>query len=235
VKATSIKDFLLPCVQCCSGTGGLALTGRGLPPNRTRVGRRRRQQGRFISAKRRARRGGSARPARLLDAEGRARDGLQHLLLVVDGAAAVGDHVGGIVGRHREGVNVPPRDREPEVVADGGSPRPVRHCCIVRVTVCPLTRPRHVHEFSAGVGDDSGALIWTTRRPDVAGGPYLLARAGREGHREESSPVTYSLRFRALNAIPAGLTRRWRATHRRLPSPVRKAITTVFAYLVART
>lgn len=52
------------------GHGGLASTGRGVPPNRTRVGRRRRQQGRSISARRRARRGGSARPARLLDAEG---------------------------------------------------------------------------------------------------------------------------------------------------------------------
>src|SRR6516162_6843277 len=53
-----------------------------------------------------------------LAAEVRAGHGREHLLLVVDRAAAVGGHVGRIVRRDEQRVDVTAGDRQPEVVAD---------------------------------------------------------------------------------------------------------------------
>ena len=65
---------------------------------------------------------GGVRPPRtdrsVACAEVGARHGREHLLLVVDRPTAVGDDIGRVVGRDKEGVDVARGDREPEVVAD---------------------------------------------------------------------------------------------------------------------
>src|SRR6266540_5657609 len=50
--------------------------------------------------------------------EGRARYRGEYLLLVVDGAAIVAHHPGGVVGGDHQRIDVAPGDRQPEVVAD---------------------------------------------------------------------------------------------------------------------
>src|SRR5438477_5215218 len=58
--------------------------------------------------------------------EGRSRNGREHLLLVVDRPALVGSHVGGIVRRYEERVDVLRGDDQPEVVADEAPPARAR-------------------------------------------------------------------------------------------------------------
>src|SRR5712671_1374771 len=101
--------------------GKLVAAGQSLKPGTIRAGSRVSLTFRQAQMpKHRVRRGPCSEPG----AEVRAWHGREHLLLVVDRPAAVGDHIGWVVRGDEQRVDVAAGDRQAEVVADE-SPRTV--------------------------------------------------------------------------------------------------------------
>src|SRR6266545_7786532 len=148
-------------------------------------------------------------------AERRPWHGRQHLLLVVHGCSLVADHARWVVRRDEERVDVPGRDRKPEVVADEAPPArdAVPGARLLRQPVDRLQGlrwiPREVRDPDIAADRDGAAAAVLEglerrvdaqiRRPGVAVPDARVVRTGQAAV-VEGNPH---------GAVGPGATRRW--------------------------